>query len=50
MHQVSSNSEMLYEMDAKMLILNKTIQNIMWAIDSLRYESDILHYFQTRIF
>ena len=35
MHQVSRHSEMLYEMDTKMLIMNKTIQDIMWSIDFL---------------
>ena len=49
MHQVSRHSEMLYEMDTKMFIMNKTIQDIMWSIDFLQYESDILHYFQARI-
>ena len=48
-HQVSRHSEMLYEMDTKMFIMNKTIQDIMWSIDFLWYESDILHYFQVRI-
>ena len=49
MHQVSRHSEMLYEMDTKMFIINNTLQHIMWAIDALHYESDILNYFQTRI-
>ena len=29
MHQVSRHEEMLYEMDTKMFIMNKTIQDIM---------------------
>ena len=49
MHQVSRHSEMLYGMDTKMFIMNKTIQDIMWSIDFLQYESDVLHYFQSRI-
>ena len=49
MHQVSRHSEMLYEMDTKMFIINNTLQCIMWSIDALLYESDMLHYFQTRI-
>ena len=40
---------MLYEMDTKMFIMNKTIQDIMWSIDFLQYESVMLHYFQARI-
>ena len=50
MHQVSRHSEMLYEMDTKMFIMNKTLQDIMWSIDFLQYESDVIHYFQSRIF
>ena len=49
MHQVSRHSEMLYEIDTKMFIMNKTIQDIMWSLDFLQYEFDVLHYFQTRI-
>ena len=30
--------------------MNKTLQYIMWSIDFLWYESDVLHYFQSRIF
>ena len=36
-------------MDTKLFIMNKTIQDIMWSIDFLWYESDVLHYFQSRI-
>ena len=35
MHQVSRHSEMLYELDTKMFIMNKTIQDIMWSLDFL---------------
>ena len=49
MHQISRHGEMLYEMDTKMFIMNKTIQDIMLSIDFLRYESDVLDYFQARI-
>ena len=48
-HQVSKHSEMLYEMDTKMFVINKTLHHIMWNIDDLHYESNMLHYFQTRI-
>ena len=33
MHQVDRHSEMLYELDTKMTIMNKTIQQIMWNVD-----------------
>ena len=50
MHQVDRHSEMLYEMNTKMLIMNNTLQQLMWSIDAIQYESNILHYFQTRIY
>ena len=49
MHQVGRHGEMLYEMDTKKFIVNKTIQDIMLSINFLQYESDVLHYFQSRI-
>ena len=49
MHQISRHGEMLYEMDTKMLIMNKIIQDIMLSISFLRYGSDLLDYFQARI-
>ena len=33
MHQVDWHSEMLYELDTKMTIMNKTMQQIMWNVD-----------------
>ena len=50
MHQVNRHSEMLYGMDTKMFIINSTLQYLMWNFDAMRYESNILHYFQTRIY
>ena len=35
LHQVDKHSEMLYEMDTNMTIMNKTIQQIMWNLDSM---------------
>ena len=49
MHQVSRHEIMLYEMDTKMFIMNKTIQDIMTGISFLQYESDLLAYFQARV-
>ena len=40
---------MLYKMDTKMFIMNKTIQDIMMGICFLQYESDLMAYFQARI-
>ena len=50
MHQVDRHSEMLYEMDIKMTIMNKTIQEIMWNVDSMRYETNLLHFFQNKLY
>ena len=41
---------MLYEMDTKMFIINSTLRYLMWNFDAMQYESNILHYFQTRIY
>ena len=49
MCQVNRNSEMLYEIDTKVFIINSTIQHLIWHFDAMQYESNILHYFQTRI-
>ena len=35
MHQVDKHSEMLHEMDTKMTIMNKTLQQIMWTLDAM---------------
>ena len=50
MHQVDKHNEMLYELDTKMLIINKTLQQIMYTLDILQYESNLFHYFQNRIY
>ena len=50
MHQVDKHNEMLYELDTKMLIINKTSQQIMYTLDIMQYESNLLHYFQNRIY
>ena len=35
MHQVNRHSEMLYELDTKMTIMNKTMQQLMWNFDAM---------------
>ena len=50
MHQVDRHSEMLYDMDIKMTIMNKTIQEIMWNVDSMQYETNLLHFFQNKLY
>ena len=48
MHQVSKCSEMLYEMDTKIFVINKTLHHIMWNIDAIRYEAIMLHHFPNK--
>ena len=50
MHHVDRHSEMLYEMDIKITIMNKTIQEIMWNVDSMQYETNLLHFFQNKFY
>ena len=50
MHQVDRHSEILYEMDTRLLILNKTLQHLMWMVDAIRYKYGVIHYFQARIY
>ena len=50
MHQVDRHSEMLYELDTKMTIINKTIQKIMWNVDVMQYESNLMHFFQNKLY
>ena len=49
MHHVDRHSEMLYEMDTEMTIMNKTIQKIMWNLDTMRYETNLLYFFQNKL-
>ena len=41
---------LLYEMDTKMTIMNKIIQQIMWNLYSMRYETNLLHFFQNKLY
>ena len=50
MHQVDKHNEMLYEMDTKLTIMNKTIQYMMQNIDTLHYETNLLHFFQNKLY
>ena len=35
MHQVNRNSEMLYEMDTKIFIINSTLHRLIWHFDAM---------------
>ena len=37
-------------MDTKLLIMNKTLQHLMWTVDAIRYETSIIHYFQAKVY
>ena len=50
MHQVDRHSEMLYELDTKMAIMNKTMQQLMWNFDAMQYETNLLHFFQDKLY
>ena len=50
MHQVDKHNKMLYEMDTKMTIMNKTLQHIMWQLDAMQYETNLLHFFQNKLY
>ena len=50
MHQVDKHNEMLYEMDTKMTIMNKTLQHIMWQLVAMQYETNLLHFFQNKLY
>ena len=50
MHQVDRHSEMLYELDTKMTIMNKIIQQVMWSSHVMRYESALMHFFQNKLY
>ena len=50
MHQVDRHSEMLYELDSKMTIMNKTMQQLMWNFDAMQYETNLLHFFQNKLY
>ena len=50
MHQVDKQNQILHEMDVKLLIMNKTLQHLMWTVDAIRYETSVIHYFQAKIY
>ena len=50
MHQVDRHSEMLYKLDTKMTIMNKIMQQLMWNFDAMHYETNLLHFFQNKLY
>ena len=41
---------MVDELDTKMLIINKTLQQMMYTLDIMQYKSNLLHHFQNRTY
>ena len=40
---------MLYELDNKLLVINKTLQDLMIAVSYLKYETDLVDQMQNRM-
>ena len=49
MAHVNKHENMLYELDAKLMILNKTLQSIMVQLSYFCYESNLIDHMQLRI-
>ena len=49
MAHVNRHENMLYELDAKLIILNKTLQSVMVQLSYFRYETNLIDHMQLRI-
>ena len=49
MAHVNRHETMLYELDSKLMILNRTIQNVMVQLSYFRYENNLIDNMQMRI-
>ena len=49
MAHVNRHENMLYELDNKLMVLNKTLQSIMVQLSYFRYESNLIDHMQLRI-
>ena len=49
MTHVNRHEQMLYELDNKLLIINKTLQDLLIAISYMKYETDLLDQMQNRL-
>ena len=49
MAHVNRHETMLYELDSKLMILNRTLQNVMMQLSYFRYENNLIDHMQTRI-
>ena len=49
MAHVNRHETMLYELDSKLMILNRTLQNVMVQLSYFRYENNLIDNMQMRI-
>ena len=49
MTHVNRHEQMLYELDNKLLIINKTLQDLLIAVSYMKYETDLLDQMQNQI-
>ena len=49
MAHVNRHENMLYELDAKLMILNQTLQSVMVQLSYFRYETNLIDHMQLRI-
>ena len=49
MTKVNHHSDILFDIDQRLLIMNKTIQDIMYNVNYLRFQADLLSHIQARI-
>ena len=49
MAHVNRHENMMYELDAKLMILNKTLQSVMVQLSYFRYETNLIDHMQLRI-
>ena len=50
MAHINRHENMLYELDAKLIILNKTLQSVMVQLSYFRYETNLIDHMQLRIY
>ena len=49
MTHVNIHEQMLYELDNKLLIINKTLQDLLIAVSYMKYETDLFNQMQNRL-
>ena len=48
-NEIVQHQTMLYELDSKLMILNRTLQNVMVQLSYFRYENNLIDNMQMRI-